>query len=107
MTWTHRYHIGESMLPSLRHFLRFIDCEDTFLQHGFTKKVSPNTSTVTFSWFGTKHQTSLMWDIVLIMLLNIYHAVEILVTEFGIDHLFFSYLTHLGRRSFHPEPSEL
>ncbi|RDW81828.1 aromatic-ring hydroxylase-like protein [Coleophoma cylindrospora] len=34
-----RYHIGESMLPSLRHFLRFIDCDETFLQHGFTKKV--------------------------------------------------------------------
>ncbi|RAQ52676.1 radH flavin-dependent halogenase [Aspergillus flavus] len=35
-----RYHIGESMLPSMRHLLRFIDCEDTFLQHGFTKKAS-------------------------------------------------------------------
>lgn len=28
------------MLPSMRHLLRFIDCEDTFLQHGFTKKAS-------------------------------------------------------------------
>jgi threonine dehydrogenase-like Zn-dependent dehydrogenase len=34
-----RYHIGESMLASLRHFLRFIDLEDTFEQHGFNKKV--------------------------------------------------------------------
>ncbi|KAL6713243.1 hypothetical protein ACLMJK_009364 [Lecanora helva] len=34
-----RYHVGESMLPSLRHFLRFIDLDDTFLEHGFKKKL--------------------------------------------------------------------
>ncbi|KAL3961153.1 hypothetical protein ACCO45_006270 [Purpureocillium lilacinum] len=34
-----RYHIGESMLPSLRHFFRFIDLDDTFVAHGFYKKI--------------------------------------------------------------------
>jgi len=34
-----RYHIGESMLPSMRHFLRYIDLEDQFEAHGFTPKV--------------------------------------------------------------------
>ena len=34
-----RYHVGESMLPSMRHFLRFIDLDDTFLNHGFKVKV--------------------------------------------------------------------
>ncbi|KAK4447398.1 tryptophan 2-halogenase [Podospora aff. communis PSN243] len=34
-----RYHIGESMLASMRHFLRFIDCEKTFDEYGFTIKV--------------------------------------------------------------------
>ena len=34
-----RYHVGESMLPSMRHFLRFIDLDDTFLKHGFKVKV--------------------------------------------------------------------
>jgi flavin-dependent dehydrogenase len=34
-----RYHVGESMLPSLRHFLRFIDLDDTFVNHGFYKKI--------------------------------------------------------------------
>ncbi|TFK37701.1 hypothetical protein BDQ12DRAFT_724147 [Crucibulum laeve] len=34
-----RYHVGESMLPSIRHFLRFIDLEDKFGAHGFTPKV--------------------------------------------------------------------
>ncbi|KAF2128241.1 FAD/NAD(P)-binding domain-containing protein [Dothidotthia symphoricarpi CBS 119687] len=34
-----RYHVGESMLPSLRHFLRFIDLDDTFVAHGFYKKI--------------------------------------------------------------------
>lgn len=34
-----RYHIGESMLPSMRHFLRFIDLEKKFDEHGFRVKV--------------------------------------------------------------------
>ncbi|KAB8295897.1 hypothetical protein EYC80_008718 [Monilinia laxa] len=34
-----RYHVGESMLASIRHFLRFIDLDETFKNHGFTKKV--------------------------------------------------------------------
>ncbi|KAJ7079584.1 hypothetical protein B0H15DRAFT_953950 [Mycena belliarum] len=33
-----RYHIGESMLPSLRHFLGFIDAEEKVEKHGFEKK---------------------------------------------------------------------
>ncbi|RDA92919.1 hypothetical protein CP533_3891 [Ophiocordyceps camponoti-saundersi (nom. inval.)] len=34
-----RYHIGESMLPSMRHFLQVIDFYDDFNARGFTKKV--------------------------------------------------------------------
>lgn len=34
-----RYHIGESQLASLRHFLRYIDLEKEFEEFGFTKKV--------------------------------------------------------------------
>jgi 2-polyprenyl-6-methoxyphenol hydroxylase-like FAD-dependent oxidoreductase len=34
-----RYHIGESMLPSMRHFLRFIDLDSTFDGYGFKHKV--------------------------------------------------------------------
>ncbi|KAK7918369.1 hypothetical protein PG985_010243 [Apiospora marii] len=34
-----RYHIGESLLPSMRYLLRFIDLEDAFEQHGFQKKL--------------------------------------------------------------------
>ncbi|KAL4876136.1 FAD/NAD(P)-binding domain-containing protein [Aspergillus karnatakaensis] len=33
-----RYHIGESMLPSLRHYLKFIDLDEEFKARGFTKK---------------------------------------------------------------------
>lgn len=33
-----RYHIGESMLASMRHFLRFIELDSTFDAHGFRKK---------------------------------------------------------------------
>ncbi|KAL4900746.1 hypothetical protein BDW74DRAFT_188149 [Aspergillus multicolor] len=34
-----RYHIGESMIPSFRHYLRFIDLDEEFDKYGFTKKV--------------------------------------------------------------------
>ena len=33
------YHVGESQLASLRHFLRFIDLEKDFEEFGFNKKV--------------------------------------------------------------------
>lgn len=33
-----RYHIGESMLASIRYFFRFIDLEDKFQNYGFYKK---------------------------------------------------------------------
>ncbi len=35
-----RYHIGESMLASMRYFLRFIDLEKKFDSYGFTIKAS-------------------------------------------------------------------
>lgn len=34
-----RYHIGESQLASMRHFLRFIDLEKEFDAFGFQRKV--------------------------------------------------------------------
>ncbi|KAJ7220920.1 putative halogenase, partial [Mycena pura] len=34
-----RYHIGESLLPSCRSFLRFIGAEEKVVNHGFTVKV--------------------------------------------------------------------
>lgn len=33
-----RYHVGESMVASIRHFLRFIDLDSTFNNYGFVKK---------------------------------------------------------------------
>ncbi|KAG8527858.1 uncharacterized protein KY384_006774 [Bacidia gigantensis] len=33
-----RYHVGESMLASIRHFLRFIDLDEKFDKHGFVQK---------------------------------------------------------------------
>lgn len=37
-----RYHVGESMLPSMRHFLRFVELEEKFENYGFMRKVLPN-----------------------------------------------------------------
>jgi hypothetical protein len=42
-----RYHVGESMVASFRHFLRFVDLDSTFVNYGFVKKVS---CLLTFSW---------------------------------------------------------
>lgn len=36
---TFSYHIGESMLPSMRHFLKFIDAYEKWDAHGFNIKV--------------------------------------------------------------------
>ena len=33
-----RYHVGESMLPSFRHYLKFVDLHTKFDNHGFTIK---------------------------------------------------------------------
>ncbi|KAL4262186.1 FAD/NAD(P)-binding domain superfamily protein [Pleurotus pulmonarius] len=33
-----RYHIGEGMLPSMRNYLDYIDCEEKFDKHGFMHK---------------------------------------------------------------------
>ncbi|XP_006460852.1 hypothetical protein AGABI2DRAFT_221106 [Agaricus bisporus var. bisporus H97] len=33
-----RYHIGESLIPSVRHYLRFIGAEDKLANHGFVPK---------------------------------------------------------------------
>ncbi|OBZ69478.1 Tryptophan 2-halogenase [Grifola frondosa] len=34
-----RYHIGESLIPSVRHYLRFIGAEEKVIAHGFARKV--------------------------------------------------------------------
>lgn len=38
-----RYHVGESMIASIRHFFRFIDVDEEFDKHGFRHKVRPSS----------------------------------------------------------------
>jgi len=33
-----RYHIGESLIPSIKHYLRFIGAEERVARHGFVRK---------------------------------------------------------------------
>ncbi|KAF9564816.1 FAD binding domain-containing protein [Agrocybe pediades] len=33
-----RYHVGESLIPSIRHYLRFIGAEEKMVKHGFVRK---------------------------------------------------------------------
>lgn len=35
-----RYHVGESMIASIRHFFRFVDLDEEFDKYGFRHKVS-------------------------------------------------------------------
>lgn len=64
-----RYHVGESMLPSLRHFLRFIDLDDAFLNHGFKIKALsfsfPIVSKLTILGRKVQRSSSMtsLWDV--------------------------------------------
>lgn len=39
---TPRYHIGESLLPAIRYFLRYIGLEEEFDQHGQYPPLDPS-----------------------------------------------------------------
>ena len=41
---THRYHIGESLIPSVRHYLRFVCAEENVEGYGFMHEVRPRAS---------------------------------------------------------------
>ncbi|KAL8795410.1 MAG: hypothetical protein Q9195_002151 [Heterodermia aff. obscurata] len=58
-----RYHVGESMVPSIRHFLRFIDLDTTFNDHGFVKKVS--IISITGAAFKLNNQRDAYTDFIL------------------------------------------
>ncbi|KDQ15003.1 hypothetical protein BOTBODRAFT_300218 [Botryobasidium botryosum FD-172 SS1] len=64
-----RYHIGESMLPSMRHFLRFIDLEDEFEAHGFAIKPGAAAKFTAhkkegYTDFVEKGQTKGTWNVI-------------------------------------------
>lgn len=42
-----RYHVGESLIPSIRHYLRFIGAEEKMASHGFLRKVRLATKLTT------------------------------------------------------------
>lgn len=82
------------MLPSMRYYLSFIDCDSTFDQYGFKKKASPSTSTAI-----SRHVQSIMWIL--------RQALEDVGGwyRYGLGCLL--KLTYTGRCSFHTEPSKL
>lgn len=49
-----RYHIGESLIPSVRHYFRYIGAEDTLASHGFVTKPG---SAVKFNQFKREGYT--------------------------------------------------
>ena len=58
----HRYHIGESLLPSVRHYLRFIDAEDKVANFGFARKVC--TLSLTRLFIGSFVETGSLLELV-------------------------------------------
>ncbi|KAM0128343.1 hypothetical protein ACHAP3_008395 [Botrytis cinerea] len=65
-----RYHIGESMLPSLRNYLGFIDLDSTFDSYGFTKKtgaafrLSPERREGFTDFVGTGGPQNYSWNVI-------------------------------------------
>ncbi|KAM4064715.1 tryptophan halogenase domain-containing protein [Hirsutella rhossiliensis] len=65
-----RYHIGESMLPSMRHFLKVIDFYDTFNTHGFTKKngaafrIHPSQPDAQLDFLAAGGPESYAWNVI-------------------------------------------
>ncbi|KAK6078946.1 hypothetical protein SCUP234_05872 [Seiridium cupressi] len=64
-----RYHVGETMLPTIRHYLRFIDLEPEFDKHGFTKSVGAafkfnQAGPIGFTNFLLGGSDNLAWNVV-------------------------------------------
>lgn len=48
----YRYHIGESLLPSMKYFLEFIDLYEKFDSHGFLHKVKHINRLLPLVWIS-------------------------------------------------------
>lgn len=59
--WPCRYHIGESLIPSVRHYLRFIDAEEKVASYGFARKVpnpAQDETRLLITWYLSPAQPS-------------------------------------------------
>lgn len=82
-----RYHIGESLLLSIRPFLQFVGAEEKVLNHGFTKKPG--------GIFKVKHDAPAGY---LDFTKNKYrHSFQVIRSEF--DHLLFEHARESGARA--------
>ncbi|KAF8636117.1 hypothetical protein AX17_003820 [Amanita inopinata Kibby_2008] len=64
-----RYHVGEGMLPSMRHFLRFVDLEEEFHNHGFMHKPGAafklhHGTPETYTDFSTLGPSRTTWNVI-------------------------------------------
>ncbi|KZT04732.1 FAD/NAD(P)-binding domain-containing protein [Laetiporus sulphureus 93-53] len=84
-----RYHIGESLLPSVRHYLRFIDVEEKIAAYGFTRKPG---SAIKFNQYMREGYT----DFVALGAEN--NAWNVVRSEF--DHLLLQHSSSSGVRVF-------
>ncbi|KAL4874339.1 hypothetical protein BJY04DRAFT_226143 [Aspergillus karnatakaensis] len=81
-----RYHIGESLLPSTREFLKFIDLYDRFESHGFKHK---NGASFTYNSKPAAYTNFLPFG---------GHAWNVIRSE--ADHIFFQHAGESGARTF-------
>ncbi|CCM00155.1 uncharacterized protein FIBRA_02183 [Fibroporia radiculosa] len=84
-----RYHIGESLIPSVRHYLRFIGAEDKLAAHGFARKPG---SAIKFNQYMREGYT----DFVALGAEN--NAWNVVRSEF--DHLLLQHAVSCGVRVF-------
>ncbi|EJF65204.1 FAD/NAD(P)-binding domain-containing protein [Dichomitus squalens LYAD-421 SS1] len=84
-----RYHIGESLLPSVRHYLRFIDAEDKVASYGFVPKPG---SAIKFNQFMQEGYT----DFVALGATN--NAWNVVRSQF--DHLLLKHAASCGAKVY-------
>lgn len=62
-----RYHVGESLVPSVRTYMRFIDAEEKLVNHGFKRKVRIKS---VFRLFASSHSASSLEQLSSLIRLN-------------------------------------
>ncbi|KAF9652074.1 FAD/NAD(P)-binding domain-containing protein [Thelephora ganbajun] len=84
-----RYHIGESLIPSVRHYLRFIDAEEKVANHGFAMKPG---SAIKFNQYKKEGYTDF------VALGHDNAAWNVIRSEF--DHLLLDHAASLGAKVY-------
>ncbi|CAA7261651.1 unnamed protein product [Cyclocybe aegerita] len=96
-----RYHVGESLIPSVRHYLRFIGAEEKMINHGFVRKPG---SAIKFNQFKREGYTDFValghnnnaWNVVNIFLFRVVEALTSKKVRSEFDHMLLNHARSSG-----------